>query len=340
MKNSSIALWGLLFLNAFYLPDVSLKNNLKNQPYDLNKAVANEKIRACIKDRSGSGVKTVPLASLYQANSAELRFVFFIKSFNNAAWYKKNLMSVFTQKYANYHILYVDDASVDGTADLVEKFAKEVGHQDKITIVRNDVNKGGCYNDYTYINTLPSTDICMVLDGDDWLPHEHILSMYNNIYQDKNVWLTYGNFKRYPAGKPSMCPDLMPFIKQQKNIRKMGYTPAPLRTFYVWLFKLVDVDAFRMNGVFHIVANDHAMMHPMLELAGLHSKYVPSISYIYNCTNAISVSKSEVKRTLNAVSTAHLRSQKLYDRISITSLTHKKRIGEYDDKKYTTNIGC
>jgi glycosyltransferase involved in cell wall biosynthesis len=50
----------------------------------------------------------------------ELPMVFVIPSYNNAQWYAKNLQSVLHQNYRNYRILYVNDASQDGTDTLVE----------------------------------------------------------------------------------------------------------------------------------------------------------------------------------------------------------------------------
>ena len=51
--------------------------------------------------------------------------VVIIPSYNNAQWYKKNLDSVFNQRYSNYRIIYLDDASTDQTGYLVEKYIQE-----------------------------------------------------------------------------------------------------------------------------------------------------------------------------------------------------------------------
>ncbi len=48
----------------------------------------------------------------------EKPFVFIIASYNNSEWYKNNLDSVFAQDYENYRIIYIDDASPDGTGHL------------------------------------------------------------------------------------------------------------------------------------------------------------------------------------------------------------------------------
>src|SRR5882724_6720631 len=60
-----------------------------------------------------------------------------IASYNNAPWYKRNLDSLFWQKYNNWHAIYIDDCSTDGTYEGVSSYVQQCGMQDKVTIVRN-----------------------------------------------------------------------------------------------------------------------------------------------------------------------------------------------------------
>ena len=58
----------------------------------------------------------------------ELPICVFIPSFNNVQGdrYLRNLKSIFRQKYKNYRIVYVDDASPDKTGDRVMDFVKHI----------------------------------------------------------------------------------------------------------------------------------------------------------------------------------------------------------------------
>ena len=49
------------------------------------------------------------------------QFAIVIASYNNAHYFEKNLASVTSQHYRSFHVYYIDDASTDGTADLVQK---------------------------------------------------------------------------------------------------------------------------------------------------------------------------------------------------------------------------
>ena len=36
------------------------------------------------------------------------------------------------------------------------------------------------------------------MDGDDCVAHENVLAYINNVYQNPDVWLTYGQFAIFP----------------------------------------------------------------------------------------------------------------------------------------------
>lgn len=55
----------------------------------------------------------------------EKHIVVIIPSYNNKKLYERNLLSVVEQEYSNYHVIYVDDCSSDGTATFVEAFIQK-----------------------------------------------------------------------------------------------------------------------------------------------------------------------------------------------------------------------
>ena len=46
-------------------------------------------------------------------------------------------------------------------------------------------------------------EICVLLDGDDWLNGENVLARLNEIYEEEDCWLTYGSYIEYPSGRDS-----------------------------------------------------------------------------------------------------------------------------------------
>ena len=104
-----------------------------------------------------------------------------VPSYNNEKFYEKNLVSLFSQRHENFKVLYVDDASTDGTGALAQDFAEEVGFADRFTLVRNTTNRGVMYNIYHAVLHCDDDDIIVELDGDDWLAHDQVLKIISII---------------------------------------------------------------------------------------------------------------------------------------------------------------
>lgn len=59
----------------------------------------------------------------YQVSQyGEIPFCIIIPSYKNQDKYLRNLNSILQQDYDNYHIVYIDDASKDGTAEKVKSY--------------------------------------------------------------------------------------------------------------------------------------------------------------------------------------------------------------------------
>lgn len=52
-----------------------------------------------------------------------------VPSYNNVHndLHIKNIETIIMQEYSNFHIVFIDDASTDGTGDKVEEFVKQKG---------------------------------------------------------------------------------------------------------------------------------------------------------------------------------------------------------------------
>ncbi len=222
----------------------------------------------------------------------EHEFVIIVPSYNNKGWYKKNLDSIFAQTYDNYRIIYIDDASTDGTARLVEEYVKAHNQEDKFTLIRNTKRLQPLANRYRAIHTCPNHAIIAELDGDDWFAHPRVLERLNAEYQNPEVWLTYGKNKQEPFSRFGIPVVQVPDEIIQKNqFREMLDCPAQLRSYYVWLFKQVKLKDLLYKDSYFPRATDWAVMFPMLEMAGTHSSFIGEELYIHNKFNPINMSK-------------------------------------------------
>ena len=207
------------------------------------------------------------------------KLVVVIPSYNNQEWYQKNLDSVFNQNYKNYRIIYIDDASTDKTGELVEKYVKEKKQNHRVSLIKNTSQEGATANRYKGSHLCEDDEVVLILDGDDWLAHNNVMQVINKTYSCDDIWLTYGQFIRWPSGEIGQCKKL----PQNYNYRTMKhwYTSA-LRTYYAWLFKKINRDDLMYEGKFFQVSGDVAEMLPMLEMARRHTKFIKKILYIYN----------------------------------------------------------
>lgn len=219
----------------------------------------------------------------------EKSFVIVIPSYNNQAYVERNLTSVIEQKYQNYRVIYIDDASTDDTYNKVVAFIENHGCEERFTLIHNQTNYKALYNLYYAIQSANNDEIIVLLDGDDQLAHPGVLGLLNQYYNDENVWLTYGQYITYPQFEKGMCRET--FLKALSRgkirhpgmfVKKTDWVFSHLRTFYAGLFKRIHLRDLLYQGKFFGSAWDLAIMFPMLEMAREHAVFIPEVLYIYN----------------------------------------------------------
>lgn len=220
----------------------------------------------------------------------EKPFVVIIPSYNNSLYCEKNLHSVLTQNYKNFRIIYIDDASKDDTLTKVTEFIADSPLKDKVRLVHNQVNQGSLSNLYSAIHSCDDEEIVVTVDGDDFLAHENVLSKLNKIYSLSPTWVTYGNFLDYPSykQKPVSCKPFPKSVIFNNSFRKHEWVSSHLKTFYAGLFKQIRKEDLCYKGSFMPMGGDLALMMPMLEMSGKHTRFISEIMYLYNRSNPLS----------------------------------------------------
>lgn len=255
----------------------------------------------------------------------EKPFVIIIPSYNNKDWYEINLSSALKQEYSNYRVIYIADAPSDDTTDLVEQFINNHDTYRRVTLIKNSNRSGALANLFKAIHSCEPHEIIITLDGDDWLYTYQVLDYLNSIYQDPNVWMTYGQFKQYPSDYIGWCKQIDESVITKNSYRDELWVSSHLRSFYAWLFQLIDTKDLQKDGEFYPMAWDLAIMFPMLEMAGTHSKFIDEILYVYNRANSLNDEKIDQEKQLHLG--FHIRSLRRY-----TPLT------DFDAFKYKMGI--
>lgn len=221
----------------------------------------------------------------------EKPIVVVIPSYNNEKWVEKNLTSVFTQKYENFKVIYVDDCSTDNTCEMVLELVDRYNQQERVTVIHNETRCGAMANWYKAIHMCDDNTIIVQLDGDDWLAHDEVLSYINEIYSGSDIWTTYGQFMEYPTGIKyyEYSQRFTEDVIACNSFRKVAQLPmSHLRTCYAWLFKSIKLEDALYQGNFYPMTCDKIIMACCIEMAAHHHYCVPEILYVYNGTNNIS----------------------------------------------------
>jgi len=219
-------------------------------------------------------------------------FVVVIPSFNNARWCQRNLESVLNQAYPLFRVVYVDDASTDGTPDLVAEYLAETATEHRVIFHRNSSRVGPVANIDRAVRSCDPNAIVVLVDGDDFLAHPQVLTRLNAIYEDPDVWVTWGQFTRFPQDSEGFCAPIPAEIVSANAFRDYPFVSSHLRTFYAGLYQRIRlVDLQDSSGRFFTTAGDVAQMWALHEMAGPHGKFVDEVLYHYNRDNPLNDDK-------------------------------------------------
>ena len=212
-------------------------------------------------------------------------FVIIIPSYNNSEWYRKNLDSLCTQTYTQWRAIYIDDNSPDGTGELVAAYLENNPLKDKFTLIQNTSRKWALANHWTAIKLCAPHEIIVHLDGDDWLADPSVLEYLNGIYQDPEIWLTYGQFINWPTKVLGYNKPTPAHIIKNNSFRDIEWQWSALRTFYACLAHNIREQDLKssappFNGGFITTNADLALFYPLLEMAGTHIKFIKKITNI------------------------------------------------------------
>lgn len=231
-------------------------------------------------------------------------FVVVIPSYNNCLWVKKNLKSVLSQKYDNFRLIYIDDASTDDTYQLAESLLLAEAKGIPYELRGNTERLGACENIYQAVMGCDPNEIIVMIDGDDWLSHELVLQRLNEVYADPDVWMSCGNYLRhtpYTFVRGEASGEIPKKVIKRNALR--SYIPkknplSHLKTFYAGLFQKIRFEDFQIDGHFFDCASDVAMMIPMAEMAGVHCRHIQDVLYIYNQVSLINDDKIRFERQI------------------------------------------
>ena len=229
------------------------------------------------------------------------RFVYIVPSYNNKDWYKRNIDSMISQKNTNWHMIYIDDCSDDGTFDLVKEYLSDKGMIDKCTLIRQDKKYGQAYNRYLAYHLCNDEDVCILLDGDDWLIDDSVLDYLDDFMKRENVDMTYRNFKYFQNGKITNgynIEDYSQDIIKNKRYRADKWRGGHLRVIKAKYLKNINpYDFLDLNLNMIKCCTDLVETWASLEQCNGRHKMVDKDLMIYNRDNSVRYNTSEYNKS-------------------------------------------
>ena len=277
---------------------------------------------------------TTPEEWLAPGQAVEQKIVVISPFYNARDYIERCIASVAQQDYENYEHWLIDDASTDGSLDVVKNYIEHLPAdvQSKFKLIINNENQGAGYNYVQAIRGQTPDTVVMMLDGDDCLTNRpDVFDYYNKIHQ--NYDFTYGSCWSMVDNIPLQAQPYPPEVLADKlykdykfnwnlpytHLRTMKAKPIILSADY----KFKDED-----GNWFKAGNDLAIFYAALENVDPARVYaVSDITCNYNDASPINdykVNRKEQDRTIEAlVGKSPTKLTKINDVVKVAEVTQQ-----------------
>jgi GR25 family glycosyltransferase involved in LPS biosynthesis len=246
---------------------------------------------------------TINLSALFDSFEYQKKFVFIVPSYNNIDNYVINLNSIKRQIYPRhlFRTIYLLDKSDDGTSDSVRNYIKDNNMGNCIEYIELAHRQRQAFARYIGFHKSFDDEICINLDGDDWLYDEFVLENLNNHYTKNNILVSYGSYYVYDStcnnqGKSMGIPynniligtlQISSDIKKDNMYRNGPWQSVHLRSAYAKLFKSIELRHFiDHEGKFFKMCTDYSEMYPVLEMSNMRNLNICKPMLVYNKYNS------------------------------------------------------
>jgi len=227
----------------------------------------------------------------------DTNFIIVVTVYNSEKYIGDCINSILSQDYKKFKLIVIDDDSSDNTSRILKRIGgfKYVKNKARIGSALANIVKG--------VSLCPGDreDVILIIDGDDWLYDNDVLSYLNKVYQNPDIWLTYGQFTSISGRMEGYCKPIV----DTRNYRRSGkWTSSHPKTMKRKLWdKINDKDLRDKKGNYFNRFEDIVYMYPAIEMAGRkHILCINRILYVYNDQNSMcSLNEYAEKRKLNAI---------------------------------------
>lgn len=212
-----------------------------------------------------------------------------VAGYNCQQYVERCINSIKAQRYQNYSVCLVNDASTDNTGELIDQLGDPSWE-----VLHRSINAGALRSQHEGIMLMEPRDgdVIVWVDMDDAMAYPNSLEILDSHYEDDTP-MTYGSYQSVPFA--DTCPPVLRYPEEcerdnsYRDLPRWGIRYNHMRTVRWELYKQLDVERdFMFNGDWMHLASDTAVMIPCLEMSGGKYKVIPEILYNYSSDNPIS----------------------------------------------------
>lgn len=213
------------------------------------------------------------------------RVVFVVTGRNSGALLERCLRSVVRQRYPSTRCVVVDDASDDGSADVIRRWAAM--YPDLFTVYVAQCQQWKMANLWHAVHNLDEHDVVVELDADDRLLGNDVADDLARLHLRADLVWTQHRINRcsWPEWIHWRSTDLPIQYRTSSQIPRLewcrSWHPSHLRSFKTWAFKAINIEDLKIGGEWVRAAVDVAYFCPLIESTP------PSLRYFYDRESAV-----------------------------------------------------
>ncbi len=115
-----------------------------------------------------------------------------VPNFNHARFLPQRLDSIFGQTYTNFEVLILDDASTDGSADVIRRY--HAAYPDRVRVLSNDFNAGNPFRQWKNGIAEASGKLIWICESDDFADAA-FLDYLVPMFADESVMIAFGRIQ-------------------------------------------------------------------------------------------------------------------------------------------------
>ena len=234
--------------------------------------------------RSRTPIDTPRTMEIHSGDAINVDYAFVIIFRNQKEKIGRAIQSVLKQNHDfNYGLVIVDDASDDGSIQVVDESLANI--EVPYVVVQNKNRRYHSRNLWNAVRFLiqKSETVIIELDGDDFLEDVDVLSILDKEYK-KGILKTAGKFRCFPDRLIEMEANQERFDIENPWHQGKCSVWIPLRTYKKSLFLSVEIEYFleRDTKNWLTVADDASIGARMIELANRKISVIDEILYVYD----------------------------------------------------------